>query len=737
MHNSIWIRERLRATNQDPLHVSRRDPHRCVAPDPASRGGAGAFRLEGSWAVVSSAGSPGIAELVEDLSDYLGRMGVAVSRGGVNHIYLDLDQAIDHHGFRLTSKPDCIRIRSRCMDGLWAGAAYLEREMGMQRGPFLPEMDASIGPAWDTEVGQSPWGSNYLLPDISEEYLSNDAFRLLAHYGVNGMTVYGDLLLYARSRILPELDHPRRDEWIPILRDATERAARYGISLYWVPILPKLAEDHVVFINHPNVRGALLSHRPGGRRLHSLCSSDPESLSFLAEVIEGVFRDVPLLGGLILIIGGESYYHCYMRPDLEGIGPGQRRTNCQRCARRPAEEVVAAFVGNTADAVHRAKPEAMVAAWPYSAHAWSQDPHQLGLVRLLPDEVGLLSEIDKDQIYRKNGYSKHIWDYSVDFTGPSDRIKAQAGACDGRGLALYIKTETALGLEAIHMPYVPCLNRLAEKWRNVLGMAPDGVLQSWMFFGMWGSRAEELAWWTRWRSDIPPDEVLTRIARRDFGSAQGRVLAAWREMSEAVGHLPFIPPYFMGAWFLGPAHPLLREGDPVPREFTGALYYLQEAEESLSAARLDNYESLVLTRLPDSPAAWGFHCDDGDAWSRAIGEMEEALAHSERALNAIGEALSITRTEADSVRLREEHLHIEFFHRTMVSVHNTLGFLSLEEGDAEIPSILECELDNARKARRIYQEAPWLDLSLRVDAGFPSCVDMLESKIRLLEVQLS
>ncbi len=208
-------------------------------------------------------------------------------------------------------------------------------------------------------------------------------------------------------------------------------------------------------------------------------------------------------------------------------------------------------------------------------------------------------------------------------------------------------------------------------------------------------------------------------------------------MSEAVGHLPFIPPYFMGPWFLGPAHPLLREGDPLPREFTGALYYLQEAEESLSAARLDNYESLVLTKLPDSPAAWGFHCDDGDAWSRVIKEVKEALRHSERAWNAMEEALSIAGTEADSERLMEEHLHVEFFHRTMVSVHNTLGFLRLEEGDAGIPSILECELDNAREARRIYREAPWLDLSLRVDAGFPSSVDMLESKIRLLELQLS
>ena len=50
----------------------------------------------------------------------------------------------------------------------------------------------------------------------------------------------------------------------------------------------------------------------------------------------------------------------------------------------------------TADAATTMSPNALITAWPYSAQAfWSAEPNQLKLIDRLPENVGLLTEIDK------------------------------------------------------------------------------------------------------------------------------------------------------------------------------------------------------------------------------------------------------------------------------------------------------------------------------------------------------
>src|SRR5205823_1275437 len=139
--------------------------------------------------------------------------------------------------------------------------------------------------------------------------------------------------------------------------------------------------------------------------------------------------------------------------------------------------VIANFLKVTADAVKTAKPQAKVMAWPYSAQfCWSKEPNQLALIDRLPEKAALLSEIDKDQVVIRGGHAKHIWDYSVDFDGHSDRIVAQALRCAQHGRELFIKTETSHGIELLHLPYVPAIGRSAKQWQSVRAIRPKGVL---------------------------------------------------------------------------------------------------------------------------------------------------------------------------------------------------------------------------------------------------------------------
>lgn len=748
MHNSLLIRELLRRANADPINRARRDPFRALRVDGPSVAAAGELLLQGVWQIIIAGELPGMVEAADDISEFLSRFGLECASSASQQLRLIVEPAIAMGGFRLRVHDGVIELAAGSTRGLWAGLVQLEREMMSRHAPILTRGEIHGQPTWQVQISQAPVGANYLVPDLSPEYLSDDAFRLLAHAGVNGMTIYGDWLCYVRSERFPELNSPDYDANIAVLRDAARRAQRYGVQLYYVPVSPKLLAQHPLFERYPAARGSRLF--PGlsttPKSIHCLCSSDPESLAFHAEVFGNLFKEVPELGGLILIIGGESYYHCFMRPDRRDLPPGVR-TNCARCASSQPEQVVNQLLAATAAGVHTNQPDARVMAWSYSGYIWSSDPQYLELVRGLPADVTWMSEIDKDQWMQKDGYQKRIWDYSIDYTGPSDIILAQSRLLEQRDLPLMVKHETALGLEAIHVPYVPSLHRIAQKWANVRSLQPVGVVQSWMFFGMWGSRAEELGWWANWHPDLSAEQVLAEIARRDFDTRAPQALQAWEHLSTAVAHLPYIPNYFTGPEFIGPAHPLFFDpNEPIPELFSALLYYLQENEETFSTTVTEVRQPLTMNQLPQAHAAHSIRVEgQGDVWDVVIREYEQVARASGQAYELL---LAATEDVADGTIdtvYAEELILVEMVYRSWLTTVHSLRFLHCrdqftasadERHRQEMIEIAEQELANARSARHIFVDAPWLDLGRRVDGEFPSSLTMIDAKIALLEQAL-
>lgn len=739
MHNSLFIRDRLLETNQNPLHVSRRDPHQWLQIDPPTEVRAGETALTGRWSVV--AGHDDLSEAAADLADFLSRCGTQVAPGSSQTVSLHLDSSLRPWSFRLAVQSGSVSIHGGDIAGVWAGLVYLEREVAGRRAPALPHGTTERAAPWRLQISQAPFGSNYLVPDLTSEYIGDDAFRLLAHYGINGMNIYGDWLLYVKSERFPALSQPDYDRNIAILKQTVARARKFGVQLIFMAVSPKFGEEHEVFRRHPELRGARIIKGQTDQRIHNLCSSSEASLALHRETFRNLFREVPDLGGLGLIIGGESYYHCFMRPDLHGLEPGMK-TNCPLCAQQKPEDVVNRLLKATADGVHEAKPGAPVMAWPYSATRWSSDRPQLEFCRGMEPGVSLLTTVDKDQWYQKDGYRKVIWDYSIDYTGPADNLVAQAEVIRERGLDLYVKHETALGLECIHLPYMPALQRIGQKWANVRAMQPAGVMQSWMFFGMFGSRAEEIGWWTAWRPELSLDQILHEIAGRDFGPLAGDMVKVWDRVSRAAGHLPYIGRYFTGPEFIGPAHPLLPNAtDPTPELFHALLYYLQENEETFSRTVIETKHSLVMNQLPMQHFANGIKLDrEGDMMQLVLAEYSRACAVSGEALGLI-ESLQAAGAPVAQRLHAEERLLVEFVHRTFLSTYHTLRYLYLRdhggaagEADraAELRTIALAEIENARLARHIFVEAPWLDLGIRVDGKFPSSLEMVDAKIALM-----
>lgn len=736
LHNSLYSRDLLKKMNGDPVVLARRDPHRNVARQPNAAAGAGRFLLEGAWAVHTSTGNPAEALVAKDACDFLHRMDIKPAESNASAPTLLLEVGSCDRGFRCVSQPGGIEIHAADAASLWAGWVHLENEMRSLGAPILAREEIMREPAWHVQIAPPSWGANYAVPDLSPEFLGDETFRSLAHQGVDGMFIYGDWLLYAKGTRFPELDHPDATKNIDVLRDANRRAAGYGIKLYFCAVSPKLFADHPAFLKHPSARGAVLKHEASSRShgIHCLCSSDADALGFHADVLGNLFREVPQLGGLVLIIGGESFYHCFMRAAGAPIG----RSNCPRCDGKLAEDVIAHLLDVVAEAVHRHQPAAHVAAWPYSASSfWSLDPNELPLIDRLPKGVALLSEIEKDQTIEKTttagqSYRKRIWDYSVDFIGPSDRIVAQALRSAQRDRELFIKTETSFGIELLHLPYVPSITRSAREWQHLRTLRPRGVLQRWGFVGMFDSAAERIGYQARWNPAYCPDEICLEVARQLCGPVvAGQIVRAWRAFDAAVSHIPILTTgsYYRGPGFLGPCHPLPVWTGPTPAAFRGNLYYLAEGEVTFAPPRPSSGDDLLLhsmAELGNDPPA----------------DIIEAEFIAARDLAAEGHHV-LAELPLDSLphgwnqEAREQQLIGEYLYRTFFTTVSTILFLRARDAKADhatLVSIARDELPNAQAARTLYLEAPWLNHCLRLDVGVPNSIAMLDEKIRQIEL---
>lgn len=735
MFNSIMLRERLKAANHDPLRRDRLNPHRDVFRDAASGVGPNEMVLESAWRVECRDQDRSVSEIVEqDFSEFLRLMDVGVRPDAEHTVIFRTAADLGPRDCRYECRPDGITIEGGGIAGLWAGLTWLEWEMRVRHGAILPLGRFERRALWTEQISQGPWGANFSVPDFSPEFLDDNGFRLYAHYGITSMMIYGDMLCYVKSAILPELNCPDYERNIAMLRDAARRAGRYGVGFSYLVVGPKLRGNHPVFANHPEARGTSLHDSD----IYCLCSSDPRVLAFYEETFSNLLREVPELRGLILIVGGESFYHCRMWVNA--------KQPCPVCYAREPEEMLANLIGRVQTAVRNARPDAYVAVWQYNTTPCMQD-RGLKLIHQLPDKTVVMHQIDKGAVMQKDGYRKNIWDYSIDFNGIADLTRRYAEAARQSGHPFFVKTETGIGLEVIQFPYVPAMQRLADKWLQVRSLSPAGVHQAWLFFGMFGSRAEALGLWAAYRPDMSRDAFLEALARRDFGTAAvAGAVQAWEAMSKAMGHLPGIHYYYMGPGFMGPAHPLVPvAGARIPDVFYANLYYLTEGDESFSTKQMDDSSRicLVMDRL-DRRIYGGISLDDAkaDVWDVIEREYATATDESRRAGECLKTALEATAHPTARRNLGEEMLLTELVYRTMRACRNTIAYLrnrdvweqTGEKGAHQaMQHIAADERENALAAIPIYRKAPWLDLALRLDGVYAPCEAMIREKIRWID----
>jgi hypothetical protein len=744
MHNSLTIREQLRKANRQEKFTRFRDPYRAMTIGPGTPS-EGEMAVDGSWRLsIDGNMSPEAADALRmDLEALWLKLGLTLeadSASADSMLELTLSENLAARGASIEIQPGKIALEGGDAAGLWAAVMWLSWELRVRRAAVLRTGQRSYSASWGLQISQGPLGGNYSVPDLGPEFLSDASLRLYAHSAVNSMMIYGDILCYAKSKILPELNHPDADRHLEIMVDAGQRAAVYGLGFTYVPVHPKLSPGHAVFQAHPQVRGR--GYDAHGYRYDILCSSQKDSLAFYAEQYERLFSAVPQLQAVLAITYSESFYHCDMH-NSQMVKP------CQNCQSLQRDQRVIPLLTAVEKAITRANPKAFLAEWIYSYGTRESGGRTLPeILTSRPERIHICQSVDKDAlydgacVYQKPGYRKSPWDYCLDLDEPTIYAKQASTFAQEKGRFFVAKTETGIGIETMQLPYVPALPHLARKWEGVRSLKPDAVHQAWLFYGHHFSRAERLAAWAAYRPEQPREEYLRELARADFGSAAEGVLKCWSRFSLAVKHLPCVHLglYYRSPSFFGPCYPFLPcRTDPVPDLFHVCLYYLQEHGLTFLPRQIEECRvPMTVDFLQHLPII----ADPGLSWELVIEEYAHAAREGRLGWEALAAVENELDSESDRLNWMEEMALAELTWRSFLTCEHAVRFLCArkrletdEDHDAlaEMLSAARLERDNAIAAAPLYQAAPWLDPSARIDGIFPATADCIAEKCRIID----
>jgi hypothetical protein len=645
--------------------------------------------------------------------------------------------------FTIVVADDGITIGARYPRGLVHGTHYLERLLADRGVPILARQHIERTPVFSPRITNSIFiESRQNLRDphqFSDEYLG-----LMSHFGNNGIHLYADLWDLCRTSIFPELNAPDFDAHVASLNQLCARANARAIDVYLCLGASILPGEHGVFQAHPEIRGALTDPFDSDLNRFCLCSGDEQVLSFYDEAIDSALRAMPDVAGLIYLVGGEGFAHCYTRPRP----PYGGRSSCPRCAERDPSTEVARLVNRAAATVKATGRHKSFYAWPYSAFVWSgsDDRSQTAWIDQLSEDVSVIANFATGSPDAVNGDGVYLYDYNIKSIGPSEIYVAQQERLATQGKPIYAKVESCTTPMFFCTPYLPVPFRWHQRSRAMAELPVAGFIGQWRFYGMNGSLPEELQYHATWNPQRSTDDLLCQAARRDFGvdgETAAQVVRAWEQLGKAWDDLPYSAllcgerAYYMrGPMYLGPAHPLIMN----PQNHYGLSHKfrtlradiseLHTAEEVAALAKNapPRYVDQLMMALPygeDRFCELIARCRAG--WEDAMNALRPIL---------IGAGTERARMELDVCETVGIHLasvdHVARFYRTRDRIwRERADGESVVAAIGELDEIARAEIENASRSLPILERDP--RIAYNHCYGNPYDADMVREKIRQCE----
>ena len=626
--------------------------------------------------------------------------------------------------------PNLIKITADTDEGAMRALFHLQRELLNRRGPFVKIGAESRNPKWSLRITSpllhKPFDdpADYLM--YPESYLMN-----MARYGYNATYMYLNLFDYISPKTNPHLARPGWRMRLNALKKATEYLGSFGIQLFFHINTLGLPPTHEIFQKSPGTLGAQTFEQGA----YCLCSSSPEVLDFYQSASKQLFTDVPNLAGMVIIVGGECFLHCYTRP----VPKKDSSTNCPRCRKRSPDNVISGAVNRFVRGVSSANSNARVLVWPYSGFSWGNLETQAKMLSKCNPKIRGLITFEKDSWINVEGKKSYIFDYSIRQIGPSPRFTFLNKSAQSHNRSVMAKTETSQSIEILTVPRIPVMNRWAERFNKMRMAGVDGIHTTWRFYGFSRQRTDEIVDYFAWSENPSVEKCLEEIANRDFGYQAGAlVLSAWKNFSEAFGYFPYSGgmtglPYFRGPFYIGPAHPFIFDPNTL-QNLPDCFYRVDPTQHELTDdpdrlgrhGRPTYFVDLSWTQ-PFGPERVKHNLGKlRSRWDKGLSVLTRALALARGEEKArVRDELEVAGCVGSIITTAENLLHFQMLRDKIVNVGCTPT--SLKRDLANIQKILTREIDNASGVLKPVQKNPSLGFGCTYGVAFDA--DLIQAKI--------
>ncbi|MFA6929742.1 MAG: hypothetical protein WCT05_05400 [Lentisphaeria bacterium] len=424
----------------------------------------------------------------------------------------DVGQKRSYH-FEVTEKQ--ISICGTDPAGTGQGCYYLEDLMNLREAPFVTKDRFFRKPLFSPRMVHSGWG----LDQFPDAHLN-----AIAHAG------FDSVLLFVKGP--HQTTHGVMD-----FNDLIDRCEHFGLGVYFYSYLPSFKSP-----------------------------DDPDAGTFFDSSFGEVFKQSPKAKGIILV--GESCCFPSKDPNTtgregdysntknEGIADPRITPGFWPCNDYPQ------WLNAVKKSIRKHAPKAEIVFWTYN---WGKidEKYRLELIRNLPKDIILQATFEMFEVINK--YPNHQMvqpDYSITFPGPGQYFSSEAQCAKECGLRLYTMSNTAgrtwdFGVA----PYVPTPQQWFKRFRAMREAQKNwglsGVMDS-HHYGWYPSPISECAKWSFWSPEVDLEQLLYRIAVRDFGEkAASEAVAAWQLWSDAINS--YTPGFDdqAGPLRVGPSYPLI------------------------------------------------------------------------------------------------------------------------------------------------------------------------------------
>lgn len=425
--------------------------------------------------------------------------------------------------FHISVSEDSVVIVGKSERGCAQGVYYLEDVMKLRGEATIPMECAEHAPLFSPRMTHP----GFELDTFSDEFLS-----ATAHAGMDSIIVFtGHPDMNFRGFEDPDALWAGTGRGYCDFANLVWRAAGYGLDVYL----------------YSNIKCDVYPDDEGAEEYYESSFGT-------------IFRKCPDIKGIIFV--GESFEFPSKDPNTCGI-------RCQlrpHGDRRPSPGFYPSsdyprLLERVKKTIRAYNPNADIVFWSYN-WGWASKEARVSLIRSLPRDVTLLVTFEMWEYLKDScGDSYRIADYSISFPGPAQVFVDEAEAAAECGIRLYSMSNTGgRTWDMGSAPYLPVPQQWQKRYEQ-LRIAKEkyglcGLMENhhygWMpsFLDLFAKNA----FTTNTKGD---DEMLTAIAKRDWGSNYKAALEAWGAFSEGLSNVVAADIDQYGPYRCGPAYPLL------------------------------------------------------------------------------------------------------------------------------------------------------------------------------------